>query len=164
MSVVLVAVALGALLLVVGLYFKVFAGWRRVHQGILGALTLVYGMWLALFTGTVLKLVVPGIGSVVLGSAAGVGVGALTYAAIGVVGVVTGGVGVAIGALGMMCIGAIVGGVGGAAGSALVRVPLISPWFWAPVLLLGVYIFLGSLRRKSHRLKPSTLGITPPDA
>lgn len=165
MSTVIVAVALGVLLVALGLYFRIFAGWRRLHQGILGGLTLFYGMWLALFTGAVLKLVVPGVGSVMLGSAAGVGLGFLTYLAIGVVGVVTGGVGIALGALGMMVIGAVIGGVGGAVGAALVRVPLIGPLFWAPVVLVGVYLLIGAFRKKTPiSASPGAQRIPSPDA
>ena len=106
-------------------------------------------MWLALFTGTVFKLVLPGIGAIGLGSVAGAGVGFLTYLAVGVVGVVTGGVGIALGALGMTTIGALLGGVGGAAGGVLVRVPIISPVFWGPVLLVGSYLLVGARRKRN---------------
>lgn len=142
------AAVLGVLLVAVAIYFKLFTSWRRVHQAVLGTLTLTYGLWLALFTGTVLKVVVPGVGSMVLGSAAGAGVGFLTYLAIGTVGVVTGGVGIAIGAIGMAALGALVGGVGGAGGAALARVPLISPVLWAPVILVGAYLVVGAILRR----------------
>lgn len=148
MSILIIGVSVGALLVTAGLYLKLFAGWRRIHQAILGGLTVFYGMWLALCTGTVLKLAVPGMGAAVLGTAAGAGVGFLTYLAVGIVGVVTGGAGVALGALGMVSIGAAVGGVGGAAGGVLTRVPVVHPAVWAPVVLVGVYLFLGALRRR----------------
>ena len=156
MSIVFVAIILGSLLVVLGLYFKLFAGWRRVHQCVLGGLTLAYGMWLALFTGAIFKLVLPGIGSIALGSVAGAGVGFLTYLAVGVVGVVTGGEGIALGALSMTTIGALLGGVGGAAGGVLVRVPIISPFFWVPVLIVGVYLFVGALRKRNPEAPTNT--------
>lgn len=155
------AAVLGVLLVAAGIYFKFFTSWRRLHQAVLGALTLTYGLWLALFTGTVLKVVVPGLGSMVLGSAAGAGVGFLTYLAIGTIGVVTGGMGIAIGAVGMALIGALVGGAGGAGGAALARVPLITPMVWAPVVLVGVYLVLGAILRGRPSAPPAS--VSPPE-
>ena len=164
MSVLVIAAALGALLLAAAIYFKFVAGWRRAHRAIVGGLTMCYGMWLALCTGTVMKLVVPGIGAMVLGSAGGVGVGFLTFLAVGVVGVATGGIGIALGALGMMSIGAVVGGVGAAAGGAFVIVPLVSPVFWAPIIFVGVYLLVGSHQKRRLSGPPKTGQITLPDA
>lgn len=164
MSALIVAVVLGVLLAGVAAYFRLFAGWRRVHQAILGALTMFYGMWLALCTGTVFKLVLPGIGSVVLGSAAGVGLGFATFLAVGTVGVATGGVGIAVGAIAMMAIGAVFGGVGGAAGVAVARVPLISPIFWAPVVLVGIYLGVGAARKPKMLAGHTDHEALPPEA
>lgn len=115
MSVLVIAIIIALALAALAVYLKVFAGWRRAHRAILGGLTMFYGMWLALGTGSVLKLVAPGVGSVVLGSAAGAGLGFVTFLAVGTVGVATGGIGLAIGAAGMTAAGAVFGGVGGGA-------------------------------------------------
>lgn len=165
MSAVGIAAALGFALIALAIYLKLFAGWRQAHQTTLGALTMLYGMWLALGTGTVLKLAVPGIGSIVLGTAAGTAVGFLTYLAIGVVGVATGGVGIAIGKLGMMFMGAAIAGLGAAAGGfGLVRVPLISPAFWAPVIVIGVYMLFGANQRKRLAQQANRVALPSPDA
>lgn len=164
MNIIFVAFIVGIVLFALGIYLKLFTSWRRVHRSVLGGITLAYGLWLALFTGTVVKLVIPGVGSVALGAAAGAGVGLLTYLAVGVVGVVTGGAGIALGALGMVSIGALVGATGGAAGGMLVRVPLVSPVFWAPVVLLGAYLVLGTLRKRRFQNPAATQPLSLPDA
>ncbi|MCZ8092488.1 MAG: hypothetical protein O9331_03285, partial [Acidovorax sp.] len=74
----------------------------------------------------------------------------------GVVGVATGGVGMALGALSMTTIGALLGGVGGAAGGVLVRVPIISPFFWVPVLFVGLYLLVGALRKSNPEAPTNT--------
>lgn len=153
--IVLLAIGFGAALVGLGVYLRWLTGWSVLHQRILGTLTVSYGMWLALGTGSVLKLVVPGVGA--LGSAAGAGLGFATFLAVGVVGVVTGGVGIAFGALYMTAAGAIFGAVGGAAGISRASAPLISPFLWAPVLVVGAYFLLGLPKKK--RLKAAA---TPP--
>lgn len=153
--IVLLAMGLGVALLGLGVYLRWFTGWSILHQRLLGVLTVTYGMWLALGTGSVLKLVVPGMGSIALGSAAGAGLGFATFLAVGVVGVVTGGVGIAFGALYMTAAGAIFGAVGGAAGMSLARVPLIGPFLWAPVLVVGAYFVLGRSKKKLLKSLPT---------
>jgi hypothetical protein len=163
-SVLVIAIALGFALAAVAVYLKVFAGWRRAHQAILGGLTMFYGMWLALCTGTVWKLVVPGVGSVVLGSASGAGLGFVTFLVVGTVGVATGGIGISFSAAAMVAAGAVFGAVGGAAGASLARVPLVSPLLWLPVLGVGIYLVVGAIRRRRPLPPPAASKALPPDA
>lgn len=92
------------------------------------------------------RFVLPGGPALGGGAAAGAEVGLLTYLVIGTVGVATGGTGVALGALAMSLIGGGVGAVGAAAGVSGFRAlsyPLVSPWFWGPVIGLGIYLIVG---------------------
>ena len=118
----------------------------RWHQRIVGTGIVCYGIYLSTLVGTATHFVLPGMGAVGGGAAAGAGIGFLTYLAIGTVGVVTGGAGVALGVLGMSLIGGGVGAVGAAAGAVgfrTVTYPLVTPWFWGPVIVLGVYLVIG---------------------
>jgi len=145
------AIVFAILIVVVWFLLRRHGGWKVLHQQFVAALTLLYGLYLATLTGTVTQLVLPGLGAVGGGAAAGAAIGFGTYLAIGVVGAVTGGVGIALGAAAMTLIGATLGASGGAAGGAgfkTVSYPLVSPLFWVPVLLLSVYLFIGARRRK----------------
>jgi hypothetical protein len=147
-----VAIAVGALVgqLVVG------NRWAAFHQRVLAVVTVVFGLYLAMLTGTVTQFVLPGIGAIGLGAAAGSAIGFGTFLAIGVIGVATGGVGLAIGAGAMTLIGAGVGAAGGAAGGFGFRVvsyPLVSWFIWAPILILGIYLFMAA-KRKNRALAP----------
>lgn len=138
---------------------------RRWHQVLVGFLTLSLGLYLALFTGSVLELVVPGLGSLALGTGAGAGVGLLTWLAIGTVGVATGGVGLAVGAMSLMGGGALLGGIAAFAGGMLVRQPVISPWFWGTLVVLGGYLIYGAGRRSfDAQRQPASLELPPPSA
>lgn len=122
-----------------------------LHRRIISITVLLYGVYLSTLTGTVIQAVIPGIGAIGGGAVAGAGIGILTYLVIGTVGAVTGGVGFAIGALAMSLIGASVGAAGGAAGGIgfkTLSYPLVSPWLWAPIMVLGVYFLLGSRKKK----------------
>jgi len=141
----------------------VFSSWVIVSQGglegskrrIVGGLVIFYGVYLSLLTGSSTALVVPGIGSIAIGAGTGAAVGFFTWLAIGTVGLATGGVGVAIGAGAMSMIGAIFGGAGGAAGGfglKAVTYPLISPVFWIPLIVLGIYFLRGKKIKKLNGL------------
>jgi hypothetical protein len=106
-----------------------------------GLLLTIYGIYLAALTGSSTQFVIPGVGSIGAGAAAGAGVGFLTWALVGTLGVATGGAGFAIGAAGMVLIGTIVGGVGAASGGVgfeTITYPLVSPWFWVPIIIVGL--------------------------
>lgn len=124
----------------------------RWHRRIVGLAIVFYGVYLAALTGSMTKFVLPGLGAIGGGAAAGAGVGLLTALVIGTVGVATGGAGIALGALGMALIGGGVGAAGGVVGGAGFRVityPLVSPWFWGPVVVLGIYLLVGvDIKRK----------------
>ena len=125
--------------------------WNKIHQRVVGLAILIYGLYLATLTGTITQFVILGIGAIGGGAAAGAGVGMLTYLVLGTVGAVTGGAGVALGILAMSLIGGGVGAIGAAAGGAGFRTltyPLVSSWFWAPIAVLGIYVFLGVGKRK----------------
>ncbi|WP_342133496.1 hypothetical protein [Hydrogenophaga sp. OTU3427] len=125
---------------------------RTMHQRIIGGAIILYGLYLATLTGTVTKLVIPGLGALGGGAAAGAGVGLLTALAIGTVGVVTGGAGFAVGAGYMALIGGglgLTGSLVGGIGLKTLAVPLVTPWFWAPLLVLGLYVFLGASKRNA---------------
>jgi hypothetical protein len=87
----------------------------------------------------------------------GAGAGYLTWIAIGTVGVATGGTAIAIGGLGMAAVGGALGATGAASGGFGIRTisyPLVSPIFWVPVVMLGLYILVGS-HKKRKLLKES---------
>ncbi|WP_416401467.1 hypothetical protein [Alicycliphilus denitrificans] len=118
----------------------------RLHQRVIGLGIVFYGIYLSTLVGTMTRFVLPGATALGGGAAAGAGVGLLTYLVIGTVGVATGGTGVALGALAMSLIGGGVGAAGAAAGAAGFRAlsyPLVSPWFWGPVIGLGIYLIVG---------------------
>ena len=150
-----IVIAVGILLVLFFIWSRILGGWRVLHQKIIGLLLIAYGAYLATLTGTITKFVIPGLFSVGGGAAAGAGVGFVTWLVIGTVGVATGGVGIAIGATGMTLIGGILGAVGatsGGAGFTAVRYPLISPVFWIPLLLLGIYFIVGARKKKTTQL------------
>ncbi|GAD22755.1 hypothetical protein AVS7_02515 [Acidovorax sp. MR-S7] len=124
----------------------------RLHQRVIGLGIVFYGIYLSTLVGTMTRFVLPEATALGGGAAAGAGVGLLTYLVIGTVGVVTGGTGVALGALAMSLIGGGVGAVGAAAGVSGFRAlsyPLVSPWFWGPVIGLGIYLIVGrDIQRK----------------
>lgn len=131
----------------------------RWHRRIVGSAIVFYGIYLAALTGSMTRFVLPGLGAIGGGAAAGAGVGLLTSLVIGTVGVATGGVGVALGALGMMLIGGGVGAAGGAVGGAgfhAMTYPLVSPWFWGPVIVLGVYLLVGVDIKRKLTSKPDS--------
>ncbi|MBH1979785.1 MAG: hypothetical protein I8H67_15675 [Comamonadaceae bacterium] len=119
---------------------------KRMHQRIVGVGVVLYGVYLSTLTGTAMRWVLPGIGVIGGGAAAGAGIGLLTYAVVGAVGVVTGGVGIALGAAAMALIGGGVAAVGAATGGfgyRAVAYPLVTPWLWIPTIVLGIYLILG---------------------
>ena len=142
-----IATAIAALVLLVWTFRGSVPGWRNVHSRVIGGLVLLYAVYLATLSGTVTQFVVPGVGAIGGGAAAGAGIGLLTYLVIGTVGVATGGTGWAVGAVAMALIGGGFGAAGGAVGGAgfrTVSYPLVSPWFWLPLMGLSIYIFIGS--------------------
>ena len=58
-------------------------GWRALSDKFFGILILLYGIYFALFIGSSVSLVLPGIGSIAFGAAAGGALGWLIYAIIG---------------------------------------------------------------------------------
>lgn len=147
------AIVAAGLILVLWLVLRAFGGWRAAHRRVVAILIFIYGAYLATLTGTATQFVLPSVGAVGGGAAAGAGIGLLTYVAIGTVGVVTGGVGLAVGAGLMALVGAGLGAAGGAAGGAgfrSVSYPLVSPWFWIPVIVLSVYMFFGSSKKRKR--------------
>lgn len=131
---------------------------KRVHQCVIGVGIVLYGFYLSTLTGTTMRWVLPGIGAIGGGAAAGAGIGFLTYLAVGTVGVVTGGVGIALGAAAMTLIGSGVGAVSAATGGFGYRAvvyPLVTPWFWGPTIILGLYVIRGAgIRRAGGAEKP----------
>ena len=145
-------IALGVTIVVLLLLSRFVGGWKRLHQRIIGLLLGFYGVYLATLTGTVTQFVIPGVGAVGGGAAVGAGIGFATWLLVGTIGVATGGVGLAIGAAGMAVIGGLFGAAGAAAGGTGFRTisyPLISPWFWGPVVILGIYLIVGSIKKNN---------------
>ena len=131
----------------------------RLHQRIVGLGIVFYGLYLSTLMGSMTRFVLPGAGAVGGGAATGAGIGFLTYLVIGTVGVAMGGTGVALGALAMSLIGGGLGAAGAAAGSAGLRTlayPLVTPWFWAPTIILGIYLIVGIDIKKKLASKPNT--------
>lgn len=161
-----VSIVLGVVIFCIALWAKFRTDWQEAHRRFVGALVIFYACLLASLTGSYTALVVPGLGKIALGTAAGAGLGFGVWVVLGTVGVATGGLGVAIGALGMSAIGAIFGGVGGAAGGFGLRqvtYSLVSPVFWLPLLAIGIYFVAGrriksrivGLRNRMGRENPS---------
>ena len=127
--------------------------WTIAHKRAMGLIIFSFGVYLATLTGTTNQSLMSALGAIGSGAAAGAGAGVVTYLVLGTVGVATGGAGIALGLLAMSLIGASVGTVGASAASMFSRFfsyPLISPWVWAPVLILGVYILLISSKRENE--------------
>lgn len=106
---------------------------------------MLYGTFFALFIGTVTSLTLPGVGSITLGAASGAAVGWATYLLLGTLGIATGGAAIALGALGMALIGSLLGAVGGASGGFGLSKSIhffVTPWFWAPLIIIGIFIAL----------------------
>lgn len=146
-----VIIAIGIIILIFFMWSRFLGGWRALHQKTVGLLIIAYGAYLATLTGTITRFVIPGIVSIGGGAAAGAGIGFATWLIIGTVGIATGGVGVAIGAAALTTIGGVLGAAGAAAGGSgftTVTYPLVSPYFWVPLLLLGIYFVIGG-RKKS---------------
>ncbi|SEA16383.1 hypothetical protein SAMN05660420_01439 [Desulfuromusa kysingii] len=147
------SIIIGAAVAIVifAIWAKFLGGWSRLHQKIIGLMTMCYGLYLATLTGTVTSLVLPGIGSIAIGTGAGAAVGFFTSVVIGTVGVATGGVGIALGALGMSIIGGVFGLIGSSAGGVgfeRTSYHLVNPIFWIPLIVLGIYFLVGRRKRK----------------
>lgn len=158
-----VSIIAGLIVLSLGILAFKRGWWTVIHRRIVGWTVVLYGAYLATLTGSYTSLALPGIGSIAIGAGTGAAVGFLTWLAIGTVGVATGGVGVAIGAGAMALIGALFGGAGGAAGGLgiqTVTYPLVSPIFWVPVVILGIY-FLRGKKIKMQKMLPPPSAITP---
>lgn len=160
MSKVGIAILIGMALVIAAISIRLLLRqqWRMAHQRVIGAVVLAYGTYLAMLTGTVTEFVVPGIGAIGAGAVAGSLIGLGTFAVLGVVGIATGGTAFAAGAGLMALAGAGVGATGGAVGGLGFRtviVPLISPIFWLPVMMLGIYLLIGfRLRRRNAAAPP----------
>lgn len=149
----------GVIVGIVALAFWILArkrgGGSLLHRRIVGSLVVLYGIYLATLTGSYTSVVLPGFGSIVIGAGTGAAIGLGTWVVVGTVGVVTGGVGVAVGAGAMVLIGAVFGSAGGAAsgvGIHNVSYPLVSPLFWVPVIVIGIYFFRGTILKKQQLL------------
>jgi hypothetical protein len=155
-----VSVAIGLLVFIFSIVAFRRGWWSVLHRRIVGWAVISYGVYLATLTGSYLSLALPGVGAIAIGAGAGAAVGFASWLVIGTVGVATGGVGVAIGVGAMSVIGAIFGGAGGAAGGfgiSTVTYPLVSPFLWVPVIIIGIYFLIGK-RIKSQGMLP---GPTP---
>lgn len=119
---------------------------------VIGLLFIVYGIYLATITKTSTHFVLP-FSSVAQGAGGGAVAGLLTGLIVGTVGVVTGGVGIAVGALAMTLGGAILGGIGGTAagfGWKTVTEYLVPWYFWLPIILFGLLLFIGWRKKNIH--------------
>lgn len=125
---------------------------RRMHQRIVCMSIVLYGVYLSTLTGTTMRWILPGIGAIGDGTAAGAGIGVLTSLAVGTVKVATGGVGIALGATAMILIGGGVGAVSATTGGLGYRAmvySLVTPWFWISTIVLGIYLVLGTILKRS---------------
>lgn len=135
------------------LVFLVLRTIKRNYQLIFSLIFFSGGILMAIMIGTKTVLVMPGIGGIGVGGAAGALVGYMTYLLIGTVGVVTGGIGLALGALGMSFIGFILGSIGATFGGFGLRT--IHSWVIAiPVIVLGVAMFYRNLTSKPFTDQP----------
>ncbi len=153
-----ISVAIAVAILIFAFWTRCHGGWKRAHQRLLGWLTLIYGIFLASLSGSYTSFVLPGIGGITLGAGTGAVVGFGTWLVLGTVGVATGGVGLAIGAIAMTSIGALFGGIGGTAsgfGLQNVSYPLVHWVIWLPVIIIGIYFIWGhTLRRRRGPKEP----------
>lgn len=157
-----VSVIAGLIVLSLGIVAFQRGWWSVFHRRMVGLTVVLYGIYLATLTGSFTSLVLPGIGSIAIGAGTGAVVGFVTWLAIGTVGVATGGVGIAIGAGVMTLIGALFGGAGGAAGNfgiKTVTYPLVSPIFWVPIIILGIYFLRGKKIKMQKMLPPPSANI-----
>jgi hypothetical protein len=118
---------------------------------VMGRLIFLYGLYFSVFTGSVSSLVIPGIGSIGIGAVAGGAVGWVASAIIGTIGVVTGGIGLAIGGLAMAGIGAVFGALGAASGGFGIHTTthfLVTPWFWIPLIIIGLFLMFRGNKSK----------------
>jgi hypothetical protein len=146
---------LGTAVALVWFLLRIYGSWKILHQQFVAVLLLIYGIYLATLTKTSTEFILPFLGEIGNGAFAGAAIGYGTYLIIGVVGVATGGAGVALGAFAMTLVGAGVGAAGGAAGGfgfKTVSNPMISPLLWVPILLLSIYHFAAANRRKPDAL------------
>jgi hypothetical protein len=139
----------------IGVFIVGYGFWRWSNgiwsAKIIGRLIFLYGLYFSFFTGSYTSLVLPGIGSIGLGAAVGGTVGWAASAIIGTIGVVTGGVGIAIGVIGMTSIGAVLGAIGAGSGGFGIRTTtyfLVTPWFWVPLIFIGLFFMFRG--RKSN--------------
>lgn len=161
-----ILVVAGTVILGFMLWSRFRGGWKIFHQRIIGISIFLYGCYLATLTGTCTVFVLPGIGAIGGGALAGAGAGWLTWVTIGTVGLATGGAGVGLGLFGMALIGFVLGAIGGAAGGfgfQTITYPLVSPFFWMPLLILGIYFCVGSRKKKKLASTPVLLPERYPD-
>lgn len=167
---------LGGMILIFILTFGII-WWRQktvplAFRRIIGLTIVCYGLYLATLTGTHTQFRIPGSGffvstaaSAAIGAGTGAAIGWGTWLVLDTVGIVTGGTGFALGGIAMATISALVGGVssGVASGAGTITdqtfwtetitYPLISPWFWDPVLLIGILFFFGKQAKSNKPLK-----------
>lgn len=142
----------------------IFIAWyilRRWSNGswsakIIGRLIFFYGLSFSFFTGSYSSLVLPGIGSIGLGATVGGAVGLVASVIIGTIGVATGGAGIAIGALGMAAIGAVLGAIGAGSGGFGISTTtyfLVTPWFWVPLIIIGLFFMFRGRKSNTKKLE-----------
>ena len=151
MPLVLLSASFGLSILATWFLLRVYGGWKIIHQQFIASLLFLYGLYLLTLTGTETRFVLPVLGVIGSGAAAGAAIGFGTYLAIGAVGVATGGAGIALGGIAMSVIGATLGAAGGSAdgfGFKQVSYFLINPLFLIPLFLLSIGLFVGAAKRK----------------
>ncbi|MHD0644816.1 hypothetical protein ACYPKM_04265 [Pseudomonas aeruginosa] len=132
---------------------------KRQIQLVIAFALMAVGVTAAVMIGTTTELVLPGIGGIAIGAVAGGLVGYLTSAVVGTLGVVTGGIGFALGSLAMAGICALLGAVGASAGGFGIRVT--QTWVIAlPVIIVGAWMIVN----RKEEPAPAKLFTTPEEA
>lgn len=145
-------IGVGIFLFILAIWAKWGGRWESLYQKIISLLIIFYGLFLANLTGSYTAIVLPVGIEIVVGAGSGAALGYITFLVLGTIGVVTGGIGFAIGAGLMITIGAIFGGAGAAGagfGVKTITYALVSPWFWVPILVLGIYYWRGAKVKKT---------------
>ena len=143
-----ISIALGGILILIGLYTIFHGVW---NTRIMGILFLVYAVHFAFLLGSTTSLALPGLGSVAIGAGTGGAIGLGASILLGTLGIATGGVAFGLGALGMMAIGSLVGGLGAFSGGFGLKTSyhfMVTPLFWVPLILLALWMILRPRRAK----------------
>ncbi|WP_304305373.1 hypothetical protein [Pseudacidovorax intermedius] len=127
--------------------------WDRASARKMGFLWMCLGLFVPWFFGSVLKVTLPGGLSFALGGAIGAASGWVLFLFLGTLGLVGGGIAIAVTGWVFAGVGATFGVLGALGGFSIARVWVVSPLFWIPMIAFGWLLVAYSLS------KPKTKGL-----